>query len=402
MKINDSDSNSKNILNKFYILGANFSDLNQYKRILQMYDPNSNYSRLAQGIASSPIWLKMPDVELVIRFAPYPAIAVLGSFDNEAVVRLAALSRQLRISCKRLRYISYAQAEEDCRILAEKLIELFGRDELGKFQFTTIPRGGMIVLGMLSYALGLERKQLGRPASDDNPLVVVDDCSLTGRRFADFIENCGSDKIIFATLYSHPNLRSAIEEREPRVLACLSAHDLQDHWYELSEEGQDEAQGKWLSRLKGKRYWFGQTDHICFAWSEPDRLFWNPVTEKVESGWHLLPPELCLKNRSDSKPIPVQIQPEGKGPLCPSGRVIFSYHNGCVIIGDLVTKESFCLDGVAADMWNAVIEKGDAEAILDKLLTEYDIDEFTLRSDLQSFIDDLLARGILEVGENGE
>jgi hypothetical protein len=392
----------KNILNKFYILGANFSDLNQYKRILQIYDPNSNYSPLAQGIASSPIWLKMPDVELVIRFAPYPAIAVLGSFDNEAVVRLAALSRQLRISCKRLRYISYAQAEEDCRILAEKLIELFGRDELGKFQFTTIPRGGMIVLGMLSYALGLERKQFGRPASDNNPLVVVDDCSLTGRRFADFIENCRSDKIIFATLYSHPNLRSAIEEREPRVLACLSAHDLQDHWYELSEEGQDEAQGKWLSRLNGKRYWFGQTDHICFAWSEPDRLFWNPVTEKVESGWHLLPPELCLKNRSDSKPIPVQIQPEGKGPLCPSGRVIFAYYNGCVIIGDLVTKESFCLDGVAADMWNAVIEEGDAEAILDKLLTEYDIDEFTLRSDLQSFIDDLLARGILEVGENGE
>jgi hypothetical protein len=357
---------------------------------------------LAEGIASSVAWSKMHDVELVIRFEPYPAIAVLGSFDNEAIARLTALSRHLRTSCKSLRYISYAQAEEDCRMLAENLIERFGRGEIEKFQFTAIPRGGMIVLGMLAYALGLDRRQLTYPASNDMPLVVVDDCSLTGKRFADFIENCQSDKIIFATLFSHPDLRSAIEEREPRVLACLSAHDLQDHWSELSEEGYDEARKKWLSRLKGKRYWFGQTDHICFAWSEPDRLFWNPVTEKVESGWHLLPPELCLKNRSDSKPIPVQVQPEGNGPLRPSERVIFACQDGQIIIGDLVTKESFRLDGVAADMWNAVIETGEAEAIVDNLANEYDVDEITLRSDLQAFIDDLLVRGILEVRENAE
>jgi hypothetical protein len=357
---------------------------------------------LAEGIASSAAWSKMHDVELVIRFEPYPAIAVLGSFDNEAVVRLTALSRQLKTSCKNLRYISYAQAEGDCRMLAEKLVERFGRDELEKFQFKAIPRGGMIVLGMLAYALGLDRRQLTYPASNDMPLVVIDDCSLTGKRFADFIENCQNDKIIFATLYSHPELRSAIEAREPRVVACLSAHDLQDHWPETMGGEYLAAREKWLARMKDKRYWFGQTDHICFAWSEPDRLFWNPVTEKVESGWHLLPPELCLKNRSDSKPIPVQVQPEGKGPLRPSERVIFACQDGQIIIGDLVTKESFRLDGVAADMWNAVIETGEEEAILDKLLIEYDVDEIVLRSDLQAFIDDLLARGILVVRENAE
>jgi DeoR/GlpR family transcriptional regulator of sugar metabolism len=58
--------------------------------------------------------------------------------------------------------------------------------------------------------------------------------------------------------------------------------------------------------------------------------------------------------------------------------------------------------GVAADMWNAVIETGEAEAIVDNLANEYDVDEITLRSDLQAFIDDLLVRGILEVRENAE
>jgi hypothetical protein len=221
--------NSAESFERFYILSIDFADLYTQNKEQQMYYPRDDCICLAKGIASNYLWAEIPDVKLIVRATHHPAMAIFGSFDNAQANRLKALARQLNSSCKNFRYVSYMQAEDDCRILAEKLINFFGRDELGKIHFAAIPRGGMIVLGMLSYVLGLDRKQLSHPTSDNNPLVVVDDCSLTGKRFADFIENCQSDKIIFATLYSHPYLRSAIEDKERRVMACLSAHDLHDN-----------------------------------------------------------------------------------------------------------------------------------------------------------------------------
>jgi hypothetical protein len=176
-------------------------------------------------------------------------------------------------------------------------------------------------------------------------------------------------------------------------MACLSARDLHDHWEETGES-KIGLQKLWLSRLEGRRYWFGHPDYICFAWNEPDQLFWNPISKKVESGWHLLPPELCLKNNSE--PIPVQIQPEGTGPLCPTDRVLFARYDGLVVIGNMESGECFSLEGVAAEMWNAIIDYGDLDKVTDRLLRDYIVDEPSLRRDLELLVEDLKARSLLE------
>jgi hypothetical protein len=179
-----------------------------------------------------------------------------------------------------------------------------------------MPRGGFIVLGMLAYVLDLRPAQLAPSPPSDVPLVVTDDCAISGVRFSDMLDRCENRQVIFSHLYSHPDLRIAIERREPRVLACVSAQDLTDYAPAYYGDQYEAWRERWRQR-PNPGYWVGQPDHVCFAWNEPDTVFWNPVAQQAESAWRLLPPELCLKNRRKFAPedARVQLQPEGKGPL---------------------------------------------------------------------------------------
>jgi hypothetical protein len=370
-----------------------------YAHNLELADLLAALASLARALAASPKWQGISGASLIVRPNPQPVLGVLvEDYDVVGNARLAALGQGLNDVLSRLCYVDYMQAEQDCALLAAQLVERFGHDELRRFRFTAIPRGGLIVLGMLAYTLGLKRTQLEPPHLSDVPLVVVDDCALTGARFGRFLERCESQQVIFAHLYSHPDLRAAIEAQEPRVVACLSAHDLHDHGPERLGDEYPAWRERWLARLEGPRYWIGQPDHVCFAWNEPDRFFWNPVTEQVESGWCIVPPEFCLKHRPapGMESIPVQVQPEGKGPLKPSQRVLFGEFEGRIVVGDLEAEKSFCLADVAADMWRAIVEYGNVEDVVAALLREYDVDEATLQVDLRAFVGDLLTRGLLE------
>jgi hypothetical protein len=376
---------------QFYTIKFTRSDLDPFTR-LGFKDPDDALLGLARGLASSPLWSQMPGTELIVRHSPL-SIAIAGSFDEAGEARLNTLVRQLHFALHHLRFVDYSHAIEDCRALASALVDRFGDTELKTFHFTFIPRGGAIVLGMISYLLGLERWQMEPPPSEEVPLVVLDDCSLTGLRFADFLTRSTSKKIIFAHLYSHPGLRTAMEENEPRVLACVSAHDL-ENCLGGSGENQPAYQELWQSRFTRSRSWIGLPEYICFAWNEPDRPFWNPVTEKVECGWNILPPEMCLKNRYTS--IPVHVQPVSSGQLRTTKNTLFTVRDTGVMIGNLDSTESYALEGVAAEIWNAVVEYGDHERVIRMLSEKYNVDESTLRSDVTSFIDNLISLGVLE------
>jgi hypothetical protein len=355
---------------------------------------------LADALSVSPLWTEMPRATLVVRAAPDPLLGVLGYFGAAGKARLEALRWQLEHLLPRLRYVGYAQAQEDCERLAARLVERFGRDELRSFRFVAIPRGGFIVLGMLAYILGLERSQLEGSEDTGAPLVVVDDCALSGVRFGEYLSRLESPRVVFAHLYSSPELREAVEARESGRVTCLSARDLRDHARQRLGEQHPAWQRRWLERMDGQGYWVGQSEWVCFAWNEPDFGFWNPVTESEENGWRFLPPDLCLKNRpsSGAHPVPVQVQPQGKGTPKPSSTVLFGEFEGQLAIGNLKTGESFVLEGVGADMWRAIVECGDLEEAADALLRTYDIDGATLRADLRTFVRDLLSQGLLEDG----
>jgi len=371
--------------------------LAHYSRELGIADPKTALLSLASAIANSPAWDNVAEVKLIIRPNPEPVIAVMGCLDAAAELWVKHLLSTLNKSLSRLHYVSYKQAEEDCQLLATQLIERFGREQLKQFHFTAVPRGGLIILGMLAYALNLSSHQLQPPESSDIPWVVVDDCVFTGSRLGNFLQSHTHSKVIFAHLYSHPDLRQAIATKEPQVMACLSARDLPDYGAEDLGEHYQTWKQQSLSQLAGARYWVGKTDSLCFSWNEPDRFFWNPISQKMQGCWRFLTPEICQKNRlkSPANPPLIQMQNEGNGNIKPGLNVIYGENEEEILIGNLETQTSFSLDGVAADIWKALVEFGNVEQIVTSLLNTYEVDEDYLRSDVHTFINQLDSQGLL-------
>lgn len=353
---------------------------------------------LAHGIASSPNWQQAINSVLIVKPHPKPTLAALGQFDLTNQTRLEFLSRWLGDVASTLRSVDYRQIEQSCEQLADNLQSALGSKMLEECCFTAIPRGGLIVLGILSYVLGIKQSQLVPPFSTTQPLVVIDDCALTGSRFYRFLLNdCSHPAIVFAPLYAHRDLCSAISTKESRVSACLCGQELKDYAPERWGAEYPEWRAQTAQRLTNERYWIGQTEQLCFPWNEPDSNFWNLVTNEMESGWRLFPPQHCLRNRfaADKTNISVQVQPQGKGRVRPADSVLFGRWQSQTVVSDLSTGNSFQLEGVAADFWHALVDSVSLEAAATVLLADYDIDADTLTSDFRRFTQDLLSKGVL-------
>lgn len=363
-------------------------------RISERNFPDNSLLILARGIAASSLWSVMPEAALQVRLYP-PEISVSGQFDPAGIARLKALVWQTKYALRTLRYVGYTDLEEDCRLLASRLNERFDRDQIRKYYFTCIPRGGLIVLGVLSYVLGLEPWQLEPPPASDATVVVVDDCALTGKRFARFLQENRHNEIIFTPLYSTPELRSAITAKESRVSACISVHDLERSEY-LEQDNQYAFREIFRAPDKSD-YWTGLTEYLCFAWNEPNFVFFNQVTQKVEGYWTLFPHEICLKNGPAR--IPVSIRPDIRTEFRVSEDVMTVQDGDSVTIDNIVTHDRYIVQGIAAEMWNILIDCGTKESLAEKLLNEYDIDQITLERDISDFIENLLSREILKVDE---
>jgi hypothetical protein len=386
---------------KFF--GRDFHNLNIDATEIATYrnricpDSETPLLELAQGIASSSLWSSMPDSAILVRRDP-SAIAVLGSYNDEESACLNALAWHVDYALRHLRYVDYPQAVEDCRELAARLRERLGDEKIRTCSFTALPRGGLIVLGILSYIMGISPGQLQYPGSPDVPIVVVDDCAISGERFSAFMESCGQREVIFAPLYSHPELRAAVGRLGLPITGCISARDLGDYSDEV-DGGTETYRKTWSGRFGDDRLWIGLPEYLCFSWNEPDRPFWNPVTEMTECGWTLLPPWRCLKNMPPR--IAVYIQPDAKGPLLPSKEVIFAVIGEEVVVGHTVSHESYVLRGVSAAIWNAVVKFGDRGQVITALADEYDADKQVLQAEVTDFIDLLLQKRIFEENGNG-
>lgn len=309
--------------------------------------------------------------------------------------RLAALARSIKGYRTNIHYVSYKQAEKDCEELAYNILKVYEPEELKSFHFEAIPRGGFIVLGMLSYILDLKPHQL-MPANDqDKPLMIVDDCALTGARLSKAISETNSSHMAIATLYSHHDLRKSIIENEPKVKHCFAACNLKDRARENYPDKKDYETWKkrTLEYMGGKRYWVGQPDLVGFAWNEPDYPFWNPVTEQIEDGWRSLPPHKCLKNKTR-----LGILPNHKAPVefQMSSSVVSGVFDDIIWLVHLDKDEVFALDGIASQIWRVLIFYGNIEATVTYLKDKYEVDENILRIDVQELADDLLSKGLIE------
>ena len=366
--------------------------LSRYGKALGIADSGVALTALARAIASSPVWESLPSTVLVVRRSPKPLLAVISRFDHAGKRWLEAQARTLDADCGRLKWVGYPQVEEDCVHLASLLTDRLGRDEIRRARFVAIPRGGLVVLGLLATALGLEREQLEPPHAIDQPLVAVDDCALSGTRFRSFLR-CYQEprRVTFAHLYSPPELRVAIESQENRVLACISARDLETA--ELQDPDTDST-GEFLNHMKDA-YCAARTEPLAFPWGEPDRLIWDPVTDRPAQAWNLAPPQLCLKNRARPS-IPVQVLPPAKGPLRPGQDVVFGELEGKVVLLQLNRSQSATLNGVASDMWRTLVRHGDPSKLVADLRRTYSVSGGRLQRDAADFTDHLIDRGFLE------
>jgi hypothetical protein len=312
----------------------------------------------------------------------------IDPLDHTALEDLAASLRRARPS---LRFMGYQDAEEAAERLAAILLDLLGPDRVTNSFFQPVPRGGLIVLGMLSYFLDLRHDQLPPAARDDRPLVIVDDIALTGVRLHEHLDRARTTGVVVAHLASHPELRTAVE-RDHRVDHCVAAVDLESLADGLGKEEAARLRRMWEERLDEERVWLGGPSAVGFAWSEPDRMVWSEDPNAVIEGWRLISPELCIENRRLLGPPALDRSARAFWfPDAIAVRRSTHYAEICILDTETVVR----LDGSAADMWGALGTLGDVTAAGRYLATRYDAPVDVLTRDLGAFATTLVASGLL-------
>jgi hypothetical protein len=80
--------------------------------------------------------------------------------------------------------------------------------------------------------------------------------------------------------------------------------------------------------------------------------------------------------------------------------VIFHALQDELILLNLKSQEYFALNSIGADMWSRLLEHGNVETVARLLSAEYDVEEQTLRNDLENLIGRLVGAGLLKTTEN--
>lgn len=295
---------------------------------------------------------------------------------------------------KPLRYIDYLQAERYCCNLAQKIISYCG-DDLASAVAVGVPRGGIIVLGMLSYALGLGKNQLvhGSPSYRGDNVLVVDDCCLSGRRFREFVEQLDADRIIFAHLVSGPGVREEILARDPRVKVCLAVEDI---------EAVDFASG--LNPRKNDldsdcehgpaAFRYAAAEPVAFSWGEPQYPIWNASNKAYDEGWFHVTPRLCLESRV-TLDFCADTSTTDSGYDVPAD-ALWKKQGEELLVWKRRADKVYRFNHTAADTWFALLMFGRLDAAASYIAKRYGIEVEKAMEDASEAVRDFLERGLLE------
>ncbi len=79
---------------------------------------------------------------------------------------------------------------------------------------------------------------------------------------------------------------------------------------------------------------------------------------------------------------------------------VSSYLEGEVVILDLEGGRYYGLDGVGSLVWDLLQQPRTLDELQEAVMTAYAVDPTACRHDLEEFLDDLCARGIVELDED--
>lgn len=70
---------------------------------------------------------------------------------------------------------------------------------------------------------------------------------------------------------------------------------------------------------------------------------------------------------------------------------------GETVVMNLVSGEAFSLDAVGQRIWELIQEHGDRDAVVEELMDQFAASAEEIGADVDSFLDNLTSRGLLEV-----
>jgi hypothetical protein len=79
----------------------------------------------------------------------------------------------------------------------------------------------------------------------------------------------------------------------------------------------------------------------------------------------------------------------------PAPGVVFQEIEGETVLLDVEAERYYALDEVGSRCWELLAEHGDLEKVVASMLAEFDVDEATLRSDLEALLEQLSAAGLV-------
>ena len=209
-------------------------------------------------------------------------------------------------------------------------------DLLANIRIMPIPRGGLLVAGWLAYALNIGHNQF----FDDgiSPICIVDDCSLTGKRFGQMISRFNGREVWFCHLASTSELRQAILKKEPSVQGCIAADDLFIEHSKVAE--QIAAEDRYLNMSVGP---------VIFPWTEPGLPITVPFSNEVQDGWRLMPPHMVLGNLALLK-LPSKVK-AGSIDIQSTQHIVWRLIENGILLYEGRDQKLFELSGLAADVW---------------------------------------------------
>ena len=80
-----------------------------------------------------------------------------------------------------------------------------------------------------------------------------------------------------------------------------------------------------------------------------------------------------------------------------SDNVVWRDLEGEIVILNLTSGVYFSVEGVGTRIWTLISEQVATEDIIGKLISEFDVEESQLRSDVESLVKNLADQGLIEV-----